>query len=347
MNDLEIDARSLSAEAQEEKRKLAIRLREDEKLSYPKIGKLLGVHPLTVGHWIRAYKAKGLAGIVAKKQGRPKHSGRSLSQQQEKYIQSLIANKTPEQLSLKFALWTRATVGQLIKDKLGIQLAPSTVGKYLRAWGFTQQKPLKKAYEQNPKAVKQWLDKTYPKVVERAKREDADIHWGDETGLRNDCQHERGYAPKGKTPVIRLNVNRCKINMISSVTNQGKVRFKLFNGSMNADILIDFMRCLIRDSEKKIFLILDNLRVHHSKKVTVWAEKHKDKIVLFYLPAYSPELNPDEYLNCDLKAGVHSGLPARNQQELEKKTRSHMRLLQRRPHRVRKYFQHKSIKYAA
>lgn len=347
MKDLNIDARSLSSSAQEEKRKLAIRLRKEEKLSYPKIAKLVGVHPLTVGHWVRAYERQGLSGISAKPKGRPKYSGRSLSKEQEKYIQSLIADKTPEQLSLKFALWTRATVSRLIKDKLDIELAPSTVGKYLRSWGFTQQKPLTKAYEQNPKAVKKWLDETYPEILEQSKQEDAEIHWGDETGLRNDCQHERGYALKGKTPVVRLNVNRCKINMISSITNQGKVRFKVFDGSMNADILIEFMRRLIRDSERKIFLILDNLRVHHSKKVKAWVEKHSKAIALFYLPAYSPELNPDEYLNCDLKAGVHSGLPARNKQELEKKTRNHMRLLQRRPNRVRKYFKHRCIQYAA
>ena len=129
--------------------------------------------------------------------------------------------------------------------------------------------------------------------------ENAEIFWGDETGLRNNCQHERGYAPKGKTPVIKLNANSHSINMISAITNQGKVRFRIFEGTMNADVLIDFMMRFINKSSRKVYLILDNLRVHHCKPVKEWLEKHKKMIEVFYLPAYSPELNPDEYLNCD------------------------------------------------
>lgn len=165
--------------------------------------------------------------------------------------------------------------------------------------------------------------------------------------MRNDCQHERGYAPKGKTPVVRLNARRVSTNLLSAITHQGKVRFKVFEGSMNADILIDFMKRLIRGSKKKVFLILDNLRVHHAKVVKAWLQDHKKQIEVFYLPSYSPELNPDEYLNCDLKQGIHSGPPARSKERLQKKVRSHMKMLQNKPERVRKYFEHPSIQYAA
>ena len=198
-----------------------------------------------------------------------------------------------------------------------------------------------------PAEVRKWLDEQYPAIAARAKQESGEIHWGDETGIRSDCQHGRSYAPKGHTPVIRLSAKRTSINMISTVTNQGKTRFMLYEESMNAAVLIKFMRRLVKDSEKKVFLILDNLRVHHSKVVKQWLSRHSKEIEVFFLPAYSPELNPDEYLNCDLKAGVHSRPPSRNREGLRKKVNSHMLKIQKMPARVVKYYNHPKIAYAA
>ncbi len=147
--------------------------------------------------------------------------------------------------------------------------------------------------------------------------------------------------------MIRLNAKRESINMISAITNQGKVRFRIFDGSMNADVLIDFMMRLVKDAKRKVYLILDNMRVHHAKPVKEWLKEHQKMIEVFYPPAYSPELNPDEYLNCDLKAGVHSGLQARNKNQLKSKASMHMKMLQRKPSRVKKYFKHEKIRYAA
>jgi hypothetical protein len=250
-------------------------------------------------------------------------------------------------LKLDYVLWTRKAVMELIGQETGMAMPIRTVGEYLKRWGFTPQKPAKRAYEQNPKAVQRWLDEEYPQIKARAKEEDAEIYWGDETGMRNDSQHERGYAPKGKTPVVRLNAKRTSANMISAITNQGKVRFRVFEGSMNADILKDFCKRLIKAAGRKVFLVLDNLRVHHAKVFKAWLAEHAEEIEIFYLPSYSPELNPDEYLNCDLKAGVHSGTPARSKPQLKRKVISHMRMLQKTPHRVAKYFEHKIIRYAA
>lgn len=311
------DARSLSAAAKEEKRKQAVRLRQRGQ-TYADIAEVVGVHERTVIRWIRTYEHAGAKGLKAKALGRPLGTGRSLSAQQEQQVQKLIADKTPDQLKMPYALWTREAVRQLIEQTFAIKLAIRTVGKYLALWGFTPQKPLKKAYEQNPKRVDHWLKESYPEIKARAKAEGAEIYWGDEAGMRNDSQHERGYAPKGKTPVIQLNAKRVSMNMVSAITNQGRVRFKLFVGSMNADILIDFMKRLIKDAKRKVYLILDNLRVHHAKVVQAWLAEHMTEIKVFYLPAYSPELNPDEYLNCDLKHGVHSGVPARSKEQLKK-----------------------------
>ncbi|MBB3189212.1 transposase [Halomonas cerina] len=194
--------------------------------------------------------------------------------------------------------------------------------------------------------MKRWLEHEYPVIHARAKAENAEIYWGDETGLRSDSQHVRGYSPQGVTPVLCLNAKRAAVNLISAVTNQGKARFRFFEGTMNAQILIDFMKRLVRDTQRKVFLILDNLKVHHAKVVKAWLEDHQDQIEVFYLPPYSPELNPDEYLNCDLKAGVHSGTPARNTEQLKRKAMSHLRKLQKLPSRIAKYFEAKSINYA-
>ncbi|BBM02234.1 IS630 family transposase [Microbulbifer sp. GL-2] len=187
----------------------------------------------------------------------------------------------------------------------------------------------------------------YPGIKQRAKQEGAEIYWGDETGIHSDCQHERGYAPKGKTPIVKLNAKRCSLNMISAITNQGTVRFQIYEGSMNADRLIDFLKQLIKTAGRKVFLILDNLRVYHARVVKAWLKEHDDEIEIFYLPSYSPELNPDEYLNCDLKGGVYSGIPARPKKKLKSKVLSYIRMLKKKPTRAASYFRYESIKSAA
>jgi hypothetical protein len=185
------------------------------------------------------------------------------------------------------------------------------------------------------------------KRIQKAIKERAEIHWGDETGLCSDSQHGRSHSPKGKTPAIRLNAKRDRINLISSITNKGKVRFMIYKKTMNALLFIKFLEHLIKDAGRKIYLILDNLRVHHGKIAKAWVKEHKDKIELFFLPSYSTELNPDKYLNCDLKSGVYSGVPARTKGKLKAKALSHLGMLQKKPSRVQKYFQHRIIAYAA
>lgn len=337
-----IDARKLSRDVLEEKRRQAHQLRK-RGLTRAEIGDIVGVHADTVGRWLKLDKSN----LKVKRGGRKVGDARLLSAQDEARIRAKIIDKTPDQLKLAYALWTRKAVQELIEQETGVHLAIRSVGEYLKRWGMTPQKPQKRAYEQSAPAVQRWLRNDYPQIQTRAKQENAEIYWGDETGLRNDCQHERGYALKGQTPVIRLNANRVSLNMISAINNQGKVRFRFFEGTMNADILIDFFMRLLRYAKRKLYMILDNLPVHHCKPVKQWLAEHKHMIEVFYLPSYSPELNPDEYLNCDLKAGVHSGKPARDKFQLKNKAHKHMKMLQRKPARVKKYFEHEKIRYAA
>lgn len=306
-----------------------------------------GIREATVSQWKQSYKSNGSKGLRDKLRGVKSESKKLLSSEQEKAVQKMILDTMPDQLKLPYGLWTRKAVKELVERELGVQLAITTMGDYLRSWGYSPQKPKKRAYEQNPEALQKWLDEQYPAIKDRAKAEGAEIQWGDETGVRNINQHGRSYAPKGKTPIKRNMAKRFSVNMISTVTNQGKVKFMIYSGSMNTERLIEFMKQLIKNESKKIFLILDNLRVHHSKIAKQWVEDNKSKIELFYLPSYSPEKNPDEYLNCDLKYGLSDKPAPKNQEQLNKNVEDHMNMLCNEQLRVRKYFKHKDIQYAA
>jgi transposase len=341
----EIEITKCSQEVQQQLRDQFIRLRR-KGWKLVAISEAMGVCHSTVRNWSRDYRNGGNKALRIKTRGRKEGEKRTLNREQEDQVQKSIRDKCPEQLKLPFALWTRQAVGQLIKRLFSIDMPIRTVGEYLKRWGYTPQKPLRRAYEQNPKAVQKWLDEEYPAIEAKAKRDKAEIHWGDETGLRNDSQYGRSYAPRGKTPAMLLPAKREHISLISTVTNRGKVRFMIYENSLNADTLIKFLKRLTRDAGRKVFLILDNLRVHHSKAVKKWLESHKDEIEVFFLPPYSPELNPDEYLNGDLKTGVHSGVPARSSSQLKARAISHLRMLQKLPKRVRNYFRHPKIAYA-
>jgi transposase len=341
-----IDARTLNQEAQEALRNQIVRLRKAGR-SHKDIADIVGV---SVSHCSRVWTRyqKGGAKLVAKgKRGRRQGEQRNLSAEQEAEIKRLIIDKRPDQLKLSFALWTRDAVRLLIGQRCGFSMPIRTVGEYLKRWGFTPQKPAKWSKEQSTPAVANWLLKEYPAIEKRAKQEKAEIYWGDETGIQTGANVEKGYSPKGKTPVLRQTGRKHRINMISAINNEGKVRFMFYKENMNSKRLITFMKRLIKDTGRKVYLILDNLKVHHSHVVSGWLEKHKDKIEVFYLPSYSPELNPDEYLNNSLKGRVHSGERAQNATQLESKARKHMRHLQNNRNKVRRFFEHPCAAYAA
>lgn len=340
------DLRKLGDDAREPLRKRGVAMMKSGMLKKD-VALALGVHVNTVTNWRKRYETEGAKGLKGHVRGKRKRDGSLLSEQQEVLVQRMICDTMPDQLKLPYGLWTRRAVQELVERELGIKIARTTMGDYLRSWGFTPQKPKKKAYEQRPEQVKKWLEEQYPAIKERARKENAEIHWGDETGARNDCQHGRSYAPKGKTPTRRSVAKRFSVNMISTVTNQGKVEFMIYGGRMNCECLLVFLRQLIKDRERKIFLILDNLRVHHGKVIKAWEEENIEAIELFFLPPYSPEKNPDEYLNCDLKRGLSDRPSPKDGGTLEENVRGHMQMLQREPERVKRYFMHPDIKYAA
>jgi transposase len=340
------DARNLSPTQLNELRARAIVLWQ-KGCNRRTVAALLEVHYNSVGRWVAAYQDEGPSAILSGKRGRKSGGSRSLNPAQERSVQKMITDTTPDQLKMPFALWTRRAVCELVAACFGIHLPERTCGDYLQRWGFTAQRPARRNYEQNPQAVRRWRRVQYPAVARRAKAQAAEIHWGDETGVRNDCQHGRGFAPKGQTPLINNSSKRFSMNMISSVTNQGKVRWMVYRNSFTGVVFINFLRRLTKDAGRKVILIVDNLRVHHCAPVKAWVVAHAKLIELVFLPAYSPKHNPDEYLNGDLKVSLGRRPSPKNQQTLETNLKSHMRMLSKSPARVAAYFQAEHARYAA
>jgi transposase len=345
-NELRTNAVRLSPAQQYEIRKSIVRLLKQGK-SNQEIAETLDVSERHVRATKKAYAEQGIVGIKPKTRGRRKGEKRILTPEQERELQNIIVDKTPEQMRFKECMWTRNNICSLIAEKYKIDMPPSTLGYYLERWGFSVQRPVKRAYKQDGEKIKSWVDSEFPSISERAKAENAEIFFGDETGLQNTSNYARGYAPIGKTPVVKTESKHIKINMLSAVSNRGKLRFVLYKDNMNANRLIDFMRRLVHDASKKVFLILDNLRVHHAKKVTAWLENHKDEIEVFYLPPYAPEYNPDELLNSDLKRGIGKRPSPRSEAELEHNVRSHLKSNQLRPKKIKGFFGSETTYYAA
>jgi len=338
------DARSLSPQAQEAIRHRAVKAVCDG-MTQTEAASRFGVARGTVARWMMAYRQGGKAAISARKQGRPKGRCR-LAGWQASVIVRAITDRTPDQFKLPFALWTREAVRDLIAMKYDVTVSLMTVGRWLRRWGFTPQKPVRRAFEQDRLAVEHWLKETYPMIREEAKREGAHIHWGDEMGMRSDHQTGLCYGRKGQTPVIPGTGQRFGCNMISTVTNRGVLRFMVFHHRFTTDVFITFLKRLVRSVDCKVYLIVDGHPVHKARKVKKWLKENDKKIRMFFLPPYSPQLNPDEMLNNDVKANAVGRRRARTREELMSDVRGYLRGTQKQPEIVQSYFKAPKVRYA-
>jgi len=339
------DGRKLSPQAQQELRRRVVHAILEKKMLQTQASRVFGVGRTSINNWLKAHRKGGDAALKAHKRG-PKHQSR-LAGHQAATIVRLITDRCPDQLKLSFALWTRDAVRELIETRYGISVSVWTVGRYLKHWGFTPQKPLRRAYEQDPHAVQRWLEHDYPAIRQQARTERAQIHWGDEMGMRSDHQAGRSYGLKGHTPVIPGTGQRFGCNMISTVTNRGRLAFMVFKERFTGPVMIDFLRRLIKQNKQKVFLIVDGHPVHRSKRVKGWVHRHRKRIRLFYLPGYSPQLNPDELLNQDVKTNAVGRQRPKDQPEMMQQVRSYLRSTQRQPQVVKNYFEHKDVQYAA
>ena len=289
-----IDFRSLNAETQENTRKQAVTAVKSG-MSIVEAARVFGVTRQALGNWISLYRSKGSAGLRAHKRGRP--PGGRLQGWQAAQITRTIVDRCPDQLKLPMYLWTREAVAMLIKRRFGIEVSVWTAGRYLSKWGFTSQKPVRRAFEQDTEEVRRWLEVEYPRLKVLAKRDGAEIYWGDEMGLRSDHAAGRSYGRKGKTPFIPGTGKRFGCNMVSAITNRGQLYFMVFKSRFQSEVFVRFLQRLSKQVKRRIYLIVDSHPVHRSAVAKRWVEDRRGEMKLFFLPGYSPELNPDEYLN--------------------------------------------------
>jgi transposase len=341
------DFRGLGRAAQEALRRRALFLIEHEGMTQGQAALAVGVQRQTVNIWQGRYRKRGEDGLLDGRRVSPRRGRGRLTGDEARQVRAWIAEGTPDRLELPFALWTSRAVRELIERCFGTRLGLSTVQLYLKRWAMTPQKPLVRAKQRSPAAIAAWLERDYPTLVKRAKAQRAVIYWGDETGISNQDQVGRSWAPRGETPVIARTAKRVTRSMIAAVSNRGLVRFMLYEGALNADRFLAFLRRLVRDAGRKVVLIVDNLKVHKAGKVMAWVESHRHEIELFYLPAYAPDHNPTEYLNNDLKQKLRQQPQAGSTEELTERTRSVLRAIQRSPDRVRAYFRPEPVRYAA
>jgi len=339
------DARTLKADAKEALRYRVARAVVDEGMSPTQAVRTFHVARTSVYNWTRAYRQRGAKALRTRRLGRPPRS--RLAGYQAATVVNLIKDRTPDQMRLPFALWTRDAVRDLIAERFDIHVSVWTVGRYLKRWGFTPQKPLRRAYEQAPKAVAEWLTDTYPRIKAQAKRQGAEIHWGDAMGLRSDHQTGTSYSPRGQTPTIPGTGRRFGCNMISTVTNRGTLRFMVFRERFTASVMIEFLTRLVRQRGRKVLLIVDGHPVHRSGAVKQWLARHAEQIEMFYLPSYAPELNPDELLNQDVKSNALGRRRPSDQADMMAQVRGYLYSTQRQPHIVQNYFKESHVRYAA
>jgi transposase len=352
-----IDLRQLNNDELFAVRKQVVRLKRQGKTG-AEIEGIVGIYQTRISQIWQMYLKGGVEGIKPKVSGRKPKGNMLLSPEIQKEIRRTIISKTPNRLKLAGFLWTLAKISKHIWDKYHIKVSTRSLSNYMKRWGLTCQRPTKQSCGQDVLRVKKFKEEEYPAIRARAVKENAQIFWADETGIKNTANFERGFSEKGKPPALPTPNKKERVNMISAIADNGALRFKIYESSMNQQLFIDFLSSMIRENEsnyrhnnpeisgfKKTFVIVDNLRVHHGKFVKKWLEKHKEKIELFFMPPYSPELNPTEYLNNALKHNVHTGEPLKTKKHIKSKIQSFMRGLQKNKERVRRFFRHKKIVY--
>jgi transposase len=337
------DARHLSDAQLETLRLRALRGCEMG-LGQAQIAQMLGVARETVSRWWCAHLAQDMPGL---RTGRPQGVGRFLDDQQATHLQQLIDNNSPAALGIQAALWSRRAVRDLICKQFDINLAVRTVGDYLKRWGYTAKKPRRHAKKQDPDEVSAFLEETYPKIESKARKEHAEIFWCDETGVAADETPGVGYARKGEWATLEVPPPHIRVNVISAISNTGELRFMTYKGMLDAALFLLFLKRLGRTTKGKVYLFVDQLRAHLAVKVATWLARHKDRIEVIPMPRYSPELNPAEYLNNDIKGNIHKrGMPD-NKKELQTRITRFLRWRYNWPARVASYFKHPCVLFAS
>jgi transposase len=339
------DARRLSPQAQEDLRRRAVAAVKAGH-TQTAVATVLCVSPQAVSRWVNAFDRKGNQALKAGKRGRRPGEQKALDPKQEARVRRAVIGRYPDQVALPGLVWTRPQVRQLVRNWFGIGLSLVTIGKYLRSWGLSPQKPIRRAYEQNPEAVARWLEVAYPAIEKQAKKDKAVILWLDQTGLRSDAPVGKGWAPVGTTPVVGKTGKRFSVNVMAAISNKGELYFTCYRGSFTGPVFLAFLDRLVRHLDRKIHLIVDGHPVHRRVMVRDWLAERVGRIQMHFLPGYSPDLNPVELLNGDIKRHVAQANPA-NPADLAAAAASHLRRRQNQPKVVKSLFGKPEVRYAA
>jgi len=304
----------------------------------------LGINRTTIYDWLALYRQGGWKALDARKRGGKK---RKLDGKALRWLYRTITLKNPLQMKFEFALWTCEMVRQLIARRFGIQLSRTSVNRLLAQLGMSAQRPLWRAYQQDPAKVERWLKVEFPRIKRQAKNAGAHIYFGDEAGVRSDHHAGTTWSPRGVTPVVGTSGARFGFNMISAVSPRGEMRFMIVDGKVNADTFIEFCKRLLHGAAAPVFLIVDGHPSHKARKVTQWIDQQQGNLRLFLLPGYSPELNPDELVWNGVKNHALGKLPHRDKPTMRKAAAGYLRSLQRSPERIKALFHKPSVRYAA
>lgn len=331
MNDLVGDARHLSPSAQE-----ALRLRAVAALvggrDRGEVAALFGVSLKAVDKWWARWLTGGREALLARSRGRRIGDHQVLSEAEQQAVRQAVLDHRPCDLGLTGQLWTRSQVGALIAKLYRVRMTEPGVGKYLHRWGLSFQRPDKRAIEQDAEAVRRWHEETWPAIRAKAKADSGEVLFADHVGIRSDQVTGRTWGEKGRTPIVRRTGNRFSVNAMSAISTKGRMHFMVFTESFDAGVMCRFLTRLAGHFDHKIHLVVDRHSAHRSKAVRAWLEEHADRIELHFLPSYSPELNPDELVNADLKRSLPRHSRARDQAQLAAETRRFFHRRQRQPH---------------
>jgi len=308
------------------------------------VAKVLGVHRSTLFGWLARYRRGGWQALDAHKRGGrpPKLTGKMIN-----WVYDTVATKDPLQMEFPFALWTGTMVAELIWRQFRIRLSKASVCRLLNQLGLTPQRPVWRAFQQDPETVEKWVKEEYPRIQALARKEGADIFFTDEAAVRSDFHSGRTWGVRGKTPVVTSTGARFRCNVISAISPRGAMRFMLVPDKFDHEVFLDFLKRLIHNWKRNVFLIVDSHPVHKSAAVAKFVASTKGKLQLFHLPSYSPELNPDEQVWNHLKNHGVGKQPIAGPNQLKRSILCHLRKIQKLPSLVCSFFHTPETLYAA
>src|ERR1035441_9663289 len=338
-----IDGRTLDHKALEHIRLLAVRRVVEDGESPSEVMKSLGFSRTAIYPWLRKFEEEGWDALVERIAEGPEPK---LSEKQRQQVRRWILGKEPRQYGFDYGLWSRRIVQALIKQKIGIDFGLTAVGRLLASLDITPQKPLRRAYERDPQAVKHWLEERYPELKRRAKRVGARIFLLDEAGFQSDPPLGRSYGLKGEPPVVVTSGQRQSINVISAVNARGEFWAATYTGKLNAEAFVAFLENFMKGRSGKVFLVLDGHPAHKAKMVKKYVESLDGRLELHPLPTYAPDLNPDEFVWSYMKNNGVSKKPLKKDESLRKRVEEDLINIQFNRPLVRSFFGAKSVAYA-